>query len=196
MSQLLTLFFSAESNRRWNYTVQPVAMEPSQAKHEIDRNTPTYMCYGSLLISVSVFIIFLNPSFPLMCAAQLYSTHQGTQPDVCALISPPSMCRRKEYILVWESSDTVCAPGGLPHSSMLDVWLPAREREKERERRQLWNRRARSLSCTADCTVCYLVVISSSSSTCCLISAVTLTVILTAPAPSPCSVNSCKCQLL
>lgn len=44
------------------------------------------------------------------------------------------MCRRKEYILVWESSDTVCAPGGLPHSSMLDVWLPAREREKERER--------------------------------------------------------------
>lgn len=103
-------------------------MEPSQAKHEIDRNAPTYMCSGSLLISVSVFIIFFKP-FLSPAHAQLYSTHQGTQPDVCALISPPSMCRRKEYILVWESSDTVCAPGGLPHSSMLDVWLPARERE-------------------------------------------------------------------
>lgn len=149
-----------------------------------------------LFIDIRVCLYHFFKPFLSPAHAQLYSTHQGTQPDVCALISPPSMCRRKEYILVWESSDTVCAPGGLPHSSMLDVWLPAREREKEREKAALKSPCA-LMSCTADCTVCYLVVISSSSSsTCCLISAVTLTVILTAPAPSPCSVNSCKCQLL
>lgn len=54
MSQLLTIF-SAESNKQWNYTVQPVAMESGQAW---DRSTPTYMCSGSLLMSLLMFFFF------------------------------------------------------------------------------------------------------------------------------------------
>lgn len=165
-------------------------MEPSQAKHEIDRNTPTYMCYGSLLISVSVFIIFLNPSFPLRthsCTAHI----KGRNP-MCVLLFPLLQCVEEKNTFSSGKAQIPFAPREdcLTAPCWMSGFLRGRERKREREG-------SFEIDCTVCYLVCYLVVISSSSSsTCCLISAVTLTVILTAPAPSPCSVNSCKCQLL
>lgn len=133
MSQLLTLFFSAESNRRWNYTVQPVAMEPSQAKHEIDRNTPTYMCYGSLLISVSVFIIFLNPSFPLRthsCTAHI----KGRNP-MCVLLFPLLQCVEENNTFSSGKAQIPFAPREdcLTAPCWMSGFLRGRERKRERE---------------------------------------------------------------
>lgn len=137
MSQLLTLFFSAESNRRWNYTVQPVAMEPSQAKHEIDRNTPTYMCYGSLLISVSVFIIFLNPSFPLRthsCTAHI----KGRNP-MCVLLFPLLQCVEEKNTFSSGKAQIPFAPREdcLTAPCWMSGFLRGRERKREREKAAL-----------------------------------------------------------
>lgn len=147
-------------------------------------------------IRVCLYHFFLNPSFPLRthsCTAHI----KGRNP-MCLLLFPLLQCVEekntfssgKAQIPFVPREDCLTAP------CWMSGFLRGREREREREKAALKSPRALT-SCTADCTVCYLVVISSSSSsTCCLISAVTLTVILTAPAPSPCSVNSCKCRLL
>lgn len=95
MSQLLTIF-SGESNKQWNYTVQPVAMESGQAW---DRGTPTYMCSGSLLMSRLCF-------FPLhfLLHAHNYTIHIKGHSWMCCLpyFHPFSVCSRTEYILVWD----------------------------------------------------------------------------------------------
>ena len=100
------------------------------------------------------------------------------------------------YILVWymrKAQIPRLPPGGLPHRSTLDVWLPTGGRRRGCfEITLFWCRMTRPVQryvCTlmlrvADCTVCYLAVISSSS-TRCLISVVTLSIILTSPRLRP-----------
>lgn len=108
-------------------------MEPSQAKHEIDRNTPTYMCYGSLLISVSVFIIFLNPSFPLRthsCTAHI----KGRNP-MCVLLFPLLQCVEEKNTFSSGKAQIPFAPREdcLTAPCWMSGFLRGRERKRERE---------------------------------------------------------------
>lgn len=183
MSQLLTIF-SGESNKQLNYTVQPVAMESGQAW---DRSTPTYMCPGSLLMSLLCLFFFLLHF--LLAHTQLYSTHQGTQLN--------GMGHEK-------STDTMSAPGGLPHCFTLDVWLPTRETAR------LWNHCVSALCDSAFAVLC--TVVHTHVARCwlhCLLPGGLKLIIHTLshqcshthcnpdiPAPSPCRVSSCKCLFL
>lgn len=108
MSQLLTVFPTAKPNKRWNYTVQPVAMEPGQTW-----GTPTCMCCGSLLM-------FFFPSFSFFFS---YSTHQGARLSALSTISN-RICSCLGH--AEKAQIPSPAPGGLPLRSTLDVWLPTR----------------------------------------------------------------------
>lgn len=167
MSQLLTIF-STKSNKQWNYTVQPVAVEPGQAW---DRSTPTYMCSGSLLMSLALSV-FSYPSFsPLHAHTHAHTpilqyTSRDTDECVVYPISTPSVRNRGEYVLVWDtkkSADTVLSPGGLPHGSMLDVWLPTREPAR------LWNHSVLVLYVSASAVLC------SAYSCCVLLTSLSIT---------------------
>ena len=117
MSQLLTVF-SAESNEQWNYTVQPVAMGVG----------PSMRQGHSYIHVLSWCLMPLFMSFLLHFLAHSYTVHfKGPQLNELSTLSPT------EQILVWGgrgSSYSICAPRELPLSSMLDVWLPTRERER------------------------------------------------------------------
>lgn len=105
-------FFSSESNKQWNYTVQPIAMESGQAW---DRSTPTYMCSSSFLMP---FFMFFLLHFPL----HIYAVHiKGQRLNELSTLAPT------EYILVWDARKAqiaFLAPRELPLGSLLDVWLP------------------------------------------------------------------------
>lgn len=89
------------------------------------------MCYGSLLISVSVFIIFLNPSFPLRthsCTAHI----KGRNP-MCVLLFPLLQCVEEKN--TFSSGKAQMRPGRIAsqlHAGCLASCEGEREREREK----------------------------------------------------------------
>lgn len=190
MSQLLTIF-SAESSKQWNYTVEPVAMETSQAW---DKSTPTYMCSLRSLLSTHGYTVHIKGHGRMCCLPYFHLF----------------MCWRREYV-VWDMKkkkrkkhryrfcpweDSLAAPcwmSGFPQGRQRSfeitlcfgaVWLLPLQRSVVHTRAARYCLRCllpgghkliiHTLSHQCSHTYCNPDI----------------------PAPLPCSVNSCKCLFL